>query len=263
MSKNLSFYTTVLSVVIAVFLVHTPISLAYGYNQPLESTAMNTALENARNNTVKVKVQGDMDSLGTGWVVKPGYVLTNAHVVENKYTGTGNVSIRFYTDSDKSTNYVKATLLAVDALHDIALLEYRHKPSNPKGIELADKVYVGAQMISVGNPVVEQDDSGADTIYTNPTILDFAYTTGAFVGEQLRLWEVPQVSNVPTMVIDMFSSQGNSGGPIVNESGQVTGMVRGYLDTKHRMSLGVPLNDIKTFLDTNLPRIATVVNTSF
>jgi S1-C subfamily serine protease len=158
--------------------------------------------------TSVLKVRGKAPSCsraleGTAFVVAPERMLTNAHVV----AGTNAVTVETVDGS------LEAEVVSYDPATDAAVLEVPglDAPVLPLAPAPASS---GMGALVLGYP------------------LDGPYTASAArVREQIKL-RGPDIYNAATVVRDVYTVRalvrsGNSGGPLLDESGQVLGMVFG------------------------------------
>jgi S1-C subfamily serine protease len=140
---------------------------------------------------------------GSGFVLSPDRVMTNAHVV----AGANSVTV------EASGNPYDATVVSYDPTVDIAILAVPHLPSGPLAFASAP-VTSGTEAIVMGYPggggfmatparIRELIELNGPDIYRNATINREVYTVRANV------------------------EQGNSGGPLIGLDGQVIGVVFG------------------------------------
>jgi Do/DeqQ family serine protease len=139
-------------------------------------------------------------SLGSGVVVSPdGYILTNSHVV-------GDLQARITTTfADKRE--VKAEIVGVDALTDIALIKVsaRDLPTMPWGD--SSKLKVAEWVLAIGNPY-----SLSQTV-----TLGIVSATRRSLGGQIAGYE-------DFIQTDAAINPGNSGGALVNARGELIGI---------------------------------------
>ena len=142
-------------------------------------------------------------SSGTGWPIAEGYVVTNYHVVEN------GSDITLQTVSGDS---IKAQLFKADKKNDIAILKV-HKPSKlPLALPLAsEKSKLGAKVFTIGYP-------HPDLMGSKPKL------TSGTVSSLFGLRDDPRTYQISVPV-----QAGNSGGPLINMSGEVVGIVTSKL----------------------------------
>jgi S1-C subfamily serine protease len=169
---------------------------------------------------------------GTGVVVsKDGYIVTNAHVVENHQ---GNPTVEF---SDNKT--VTAKIVGTDPSNDVAVLKVDSGNHDLKPLPLGDsgKLEVGSPVVAIGNPFG----------------LDQTVTTGILSALQ-RSITAPndfQISNV--IQTDAAINPGNSGGPLLDADGNVIGInsqiaTSGGSQGNVGIGFAVPINTVKTII---------------
>lgn len=200
---------------------------AYSYNEA-HDTQLQSTLTTARMNTVAI-TSADVDryawdtfyypkSSGTGTMIGDGRILTNAHVIKGE-----DITIRTYTGETYS-----GTLLKLDAVNDLALLQF---DSDAAGFSLSDtEPYAGMPVMSVGQPAGLPQWSFSEGTIQNTA---FAYLC----------------ENKPYTgyMSDNQNLGGNSGGPLLNESGELIGIVRAK--DAQDSALSIPLDVIKNFLE--------------
>ncbi len=142
---------------------------------------------------------------GSGFIIdEAGHVVTNFHVVQ----GGESFEVRFY---DGTT--VSATLVGGDQLQDVAVLQLELASGQkvPGTVALGDSTSVraGDQVIAIGSPYGELTNS---------------VTTGTVnaVDRELDTGEGYALPNL--LQHDASIYPGNSGGPLVNLSGEVVGI---------------------------------------
>ncbi len=149
-------------------------------------------------------------ALGTGFVVdEQGYILTNAHVVDENGQRASSVTVVF-NKGGSETQRVPGQLVGVDVGSDVAVIKV-----DPGKVELkplptgdSDDVQVGEAVVAIGNPLG----------------YDFSITSG-IVSATGRSLEAPNGQTIPNGIqTDAAINQGNSGGPLINGSGKVIGI---------------------------------------
>ncbi len=148
------------------------------------------------------RFNGTAVGAGTGIVYDDaGHILTNAHVVE------GASSIVVTTDDGRQ---LRAELVGADAAADIAVLVVE----STSGLEPAE--LASADSTSVGDPVVA---------IGNALALDGSLTvTQGIVSALDRSIDTESGALTHLVQTDAAISSGNSGGPLVNASGQIVGV---------------------------------------
>ncbi len=137
---------------------------------------------------------------GSGVVVTAdGYIVTNAHVVENADT------ISVLLSSGKTC---AAYLVGTDALSDLAVLKIQENNLKPAEFGDSSVLQVGDPVVAIGDPLgVELRGTMTDGIVSG---LNRVITTG---GRPMTLIQTNAALN-----------SGNSGGPLINCYGQVVGI---------------------------------------
>ena len=139
---------------------------------------------------------------GSGFVLdEEGHIVTNAHVVE----GATSLSVRF-ADGDE----VSATLVGADPSTDLAVIDVDLPASELEPLALADEstVEVGDDVVAIGSPF-----GLAGTV-----------TTG-IVSALDRTIEAPNGYAIDGAIqTDAAINHGNSGGPLLDASGEVIGV---------------------------------------
>jgi len=139
--------------------------------------------------------------LGSGFIVSnEGYIVTNAHVVEN----AAEINVRL---QDKRE--FKAKLVGADTRSDVAVVKIDAKNLQTMKIGDTSKLRVGEWVIAIGSP------------------FGFSNTvTAGIVSAKSRenLSQDPNLDAVPFIQTDVAVNPGNSGGPLLNMKGEVIGI---------------------------------------
>ncbi len=173
---------------------------------PDASLVNSTVVEAVRPSVVKIRgvAPGCQKVLeGTGFVVAPNRVMSNAHVV----AGSDNVTI----ESDGET--YDATVVSYDPNADISVLEVPNLPAQP--LPFAEEPAItGTDVLVVGYP------GGGEFAATPARIREIIELNG------------PDIYRTTTVMREVYTirgtvRQGNSGGPLINRGGQVIGVIFG------------------------------------
>lgn len=157
-------------------------------------------------------------SLGSGFIVSAdGYVLTNAHVVED----AEEVTVKL-TDQRE----FKVKVIGSDERSDIALLKIPAKDLPVVNIGDSSKLEVGEWVVAIGSP--------------------FGFTNSVSQGiVSAKGRSLPGEDIVPFIQTDVPVNPGNSGGPLFNMNGEVVGINSqiysrsgGYMG----LSFAIPIN---------------------
>ena len=166
-----------------------------------------TIVEKARNATVLVATKNESNSMGNGFgsgvlISETGIVLTNYHVIHRAET----IRVWFYDPTD--SNYSFATVIGIDPVADLALLQLELDPDLPPPVylEIEQEVPVIAEpVVAIGHPVG----------------LQWTVTTGT-VNHQERPGKITPYVNIIQHSAEI--NKGNSGGPLINENGDIVGI---------------------------------------
>jgi S1-C subfamily serine protease len=149
-------------------------------------------------------------ALGTGFVVDgEGYILTNAHVVDENGQRASGVTVVF-NKGGSETQRVPGELVGVDVGSDVAVIKVDPGKVDLKPLPLgdSDKVVVGEPVVAIGNPLG----------------YDFSITSG-IVSATERSLQAPNGQTIPNGIqTDAAINQGNSGGPLIDSAGKVIGI---------------------------------------
>lgn len=172
------------------------------------------------------------NSIGSGFIVESsGYILTNYHVIDQ------GLKIEVSMLSDLTFSY-DAQVVGYDQEFDIAVLKIdaRNLPVLPLGD--SDLLSVGDMVYAIGNPM--------------------GYLTGSMSDGIVSAIDRESVEDTSAMAMIQTTAPlngGNSGGPLLNDKGQVVGMVSakitGIEDEKviEGLGLALPISDMLPFVN--------------
>ena len=157
------------------------------------------------------------NSLGSGFAIGENCIVTNAHVIENVHS----ITLTSY-EGNKYT----ASLLGIDEDKDIAVLIIKDasfpylKMANLSTVKIGDDIY------AIGAPK------------------GMAYTlTKGTISTKERI-----VENESFIQIDAAINEGNSGGPLLNDAGEVLGMNTMKMTDSEGIGLAIPADRIASTL---------------
>jgi len=163
---------------------------------------------------------------GTGFIVsKTGHIITNHHVID----GCKNVTVSFFGKD------IEAQILAVDKMNDLAIIKASLMPSKVYPVATEDAALL-EDIIIAGYPLGKKVSAAIKTSKGSITAL-------AGYGD-----------NYSEFQTDAALNQGNSGGPIMNQKGNVVGVAVANYGKKagvESFNFGIKSSTLKTFASAN------------
>lgn len=171
-------------------------------------------------------------SQGTGFLLhSDGYILTNQHVIN------GAKKITVSGINGEYSLKVNADLIAIDYQNDLALLKINSSlitfPEPPYSLVKSKENIQGTSIFALGYPIKE---IMGDEIKVTDGIIN---STSGYKG------------SIAQFQFSAAIQPGNSGGPLLNDKGQVIGIVTAKLNTEKMESVGYATKSdyISVFLD--------------
>lgn len=172
---------------------------------------------------------------GSGFLARPGIVVTNHHVVDGDLAE--NISVTFPSAPD-GNKPLRGILLYEDRKRDLAILRV---DTALKPVSLADKeVAPGKRVVVIGSPA-----GVAGRVVENSV-------TAGTMSARTQLDDSQDWYQIAVAV-----NPGNSGGPVFDNHGQVIGVVTLSLRGKQAMNYAVPFGEVAKALDRAVARSAT------
>lgn len=157
------------------------------------------------------------NSLGSGFSIGKDCIVTNAHVINNP----DKVVIKTYSGEE-----YPAFVVGIDQEQDIAVL----------GVDGVEFPYLNVADFS--------SMKTGDDIYAIGAPKSMAYTlTKGVISAQNR-----EIRGNKYIQIDAAINEGNSGGPLLNDAGQVLGINTLKMSDSEGIGLAIPMTTVKTFL---------------
>lgn len=211
--------------------------------------AAQQSVDNAETAIVRVAVilespEGRMlAGAGSGFLVAPNLVVTNAHVVAQ---ARQDPQYQVAIVSQQENTLLPARIVAFSPLSELALLEFRGGPPlTPLTLSTVEP-HAGDTVIALGYPDVDfQGATGSDLLRPTPP----SRTSGEIAS--LRD-QAPTGDPLPTINHQAVISSGSSGGPLLDQCGRVIGVnswhVRGA-ETRETRSVATRVTALIEFLD--------------
>lgn len=157
------------------------------------------------------------DALGSGFAIGENCVITNAHVIDNVW----DVTVQNYEGDEFS-----ATVLDMDEDKDIAVLVVEETlPYLP--VADIDKTHIGSDVYAIGAP----------------QSMSYTLTKGVLSAKER------EVGDYTYLQTDAAINQGNSGGPLLNDQGQVLGVNSMKLLDSEGIGLAIPVTRVCEYLE--------------
>lgn len=190
--------------------------LGLGFFVAVSSLFAKSATEVAKStfpSTVLIMMQdqaGQPLSMGSGFVLKPGAIVTNVHVIEGASRG-------YVKQIGTKTKHNVEGVLRIDKEHDLAILSVPSLSAPEVALGDSAKLAVGDTIYAVGNP------EGLEGTFS-PGIVSGIRKVG------------------PDMLLQITApiSSGSSGGPVVNELGEVIGVAVATFKEGQNLNFAIP-----------------------
>jgi putative serine protease PepD len=162
---------------------------------------------------------------GSGIIVSAnGYIVTNNHVVAGAWT----VTVTF-----NSGEQVAATVVGTDAGHDLAVLKVDRSGLTAASWGDSDAVRVGDTVLALGSPLGLQGTVTAG-------IVSALHRTITVAAEQTTRYSTATTNTIDDAIqTDAPINSGNSGGALVNTSGDVIGITSAIATAGSSGNVGV------------------------
>lgn len=181
------------------------------------------ALAAAANSVVKITgnaFQCGQNQSGSGFVVAPGRIVTNAHVV----AGVSSPIVE-----PRSGGAYQGHVVYFDPDHDLAVIAVKGLSLAP--VPLGHNLAVGASAAFDGYPLGGPFQSGAATVQSVPTV-------------EMRDIYGDNPQPVELYYLSAMVQEGNSGGPLLNQAGQVAGVVFAKSTTSESVGYALTMKEL-------------------
>lgn len=154
--------------------------------------------------------KGQPLAMGSGFVIKDGIVATNLHVIEGGSRGYAKLA-------DRKDKFNITGTVAIDAARDIVLLAVEDIKAPAMALGDSKQVAVGDEVYAVGNPRGLEGTFSAGIISSIRTVGDDSL-----------------------LQITAPISPGSSGGPVVNNKGEVIGVAVATFKGGQNLNFAIP-----------------------
>jgi len=162
---------------------------------------------------------GQPMSLGSGFFVRNGVIASNLHVVEGANRGYVKLI------GQKAKFDIKGTV-GIDSGRDLILLKISDIPITPLPLGNSDTVEIGEQVYAIGNP------QGLEGTFSQGIISS-----------------IRQVRENKLLQITAPISPGSSGGPVLNNRGEVIGVAVATFRGGQNLNFAIPSTYLKTLCE--------------
>lgn len=213
------------------------------YYQKEEVSTLENVLEDTIESTVgisKIKnagttifLENSIENLGLGSgviVSENGYILTNQHVAGDKY------STCYVTMKNGITDNGVVVWASKDL--DLAIVKINLKDLPVVNLGNSESIKIGQNVYAIGNPVGYE--------------LQRTVTAGIISGTNrtIRIDEENKKTYMEGLIqTDATINQGNSGGPLINQLGEIIGITTIKIEDAEGIGFAIPINIIKPILN--------------
>jgi hypothetical protein len=162
--------------------------------------------------------RGMLISVGSGFFVREDLIATNAHVIDR----ASRVVVKIVGEDVK---HEAIGTTAIDTTRDLALLKIASVRGTPLRLGNSDAVAVGDEVFAVGNPAG----------------FEGTFSQGLISG--IRIIEGRRMLQTTAAV-----SPGSSGGPLLNRSGEVVGIVSEFFSEGQSLNFAIPTSALTMLL---------------
>jgi S1-C subfamily serine protease len=168
-------------------------------------------------------------SSGTGFVVRPGIIATNAHVIEDELLG--NLEVRFPSATGEFAQAQPVELLYEDRTRDLAILRAKQTPP-PLVVARTFRYVKGEDVVVIGNPGI----GGGELTLENAVCRGVLSVKAVLEGKEFYQ-------------LGIAINPGNSGGPVFDTKGRVIGVATLKTTKQEALAFCIPAAALGEALD--------------
>ena len=157
------------------------------------------------------------DALGSGFAIGKNCIITNAHVIEEKY----DVKVSSYSGDIK-----EGVVVAMDKNLDIAVIGVKDAGYTPLAVGDVKELVVGSDVYAIGAP----------------KNMDYTLTKGVVSSKERSVGTQKYIQT------DAAINSGNSGGPLLNDNGEVVGVNSMKVNDAEGIGLAIPIDTVVKYL---------------
>jgi len=173
-------------------------------------------------------VSSSTSNIGTGFIIDPaGVIVTNQHVVSD--------TTAEYQVVTKDNKVLTPSKIVRDTFNDVAFVFVDGQSLQALTMGDSDKLRVGETVIAIGTPLGEFPGSVTTGVISG--LKRTVQTGGSFWGASREYENVIQT--------DAAVNPGNSGGPLINSSGEVVGVNFATTSGADNISFALPISLVK------------------
>lgn len=186
-----------------------------------------------KNKGTTIFLEGGTTSLGlgTGFIItEDGYIVTNAHVSGEKYDTC-------YVTLEGGNTYT-ANVVWADKDIDLSIIKIKVNNLDYLNLGDSDSLKVAQNVYAIGNPIGFE--------------FQRSVTAGIISGLErtLKIEEDENTSYMEGLIqTDATINRGNSGGPLINENGEVIGVNSVKITDAEGIGFAIPINVIKPIIE--------------
>lgn len=184
-----------------------------------------------KGNTIFLQEGVSQLGLGTGFIVtSEGYIVTNQHVSGSK----NNIC---YVTLEDGRNF-NATVVWADEDIDLSVIKINAKNLDFLNIGDSDNIKIAEQVYAIGNPIGYE--------------FQRTVTSGIISGldRTIKIEEDNKTYYMENLIqTDATINLGNSGGPLINEKGEVIGINSVKITNAEGIGFAIPINNIKPIIE--------------
>lgn len=176
----------------------------------------------------------DNAGVGSGFFINKNIFITNNHVAENIDETTAEIRT-------KNNIYTIKKIIAKSKNVDLAIIEINEKVSNYFKLAVPDSVQVGQKVFALGNPTTKDRKIFKNT-FTEGTINNILTDRIEIGNKQLLSKVILHSANL---------NPGNSGGPLLNENCEITGINAYIRQNIDNMNFAIHVEELVSLLNSN------------